>query len=72
MPVSHVVKDIDNNQPGKWYDLSCGSPTGEKWHNVMPQHPETKQKNNVVPEQSPADKSGGLLGLKLGPLSLNL
>ena len=31
MTVSHVVKDLDNSQSGKWYDLSCGSPTEQNW-----------------------------------------
>ncbi|KAM4055056.1 hypothetical protein HRG_005865 [Hirsutella rhossiliensis] len=27
MPVSYDVRDIDNHQPGMWYDLACGPPS---------------------------------------------
>ncbi|OAA78110.1 hypothetical protein LEL_04933 [Akanthomyces lecanii RCEF 1005] len=34
--VAASVEDLDKNQPDTWYDLACGSPTAEKWHNGMP------------------------------------
>lgn len=34
--VAKSVDDLDKNQPDVWYDLSCGSPTQEKWHQNMP------------------------------------
>lgn len=66
MTVSHVVRDLDNNQPGRWYDLSCGSPTGQKWHESMPQHEKMDAAAGAKSEKP------GLLNLKLGPLSLGL
>lgn len=30
------VADLDKNQPDTWYDLACGSPMKEKWHEGMP------------------------------------
>lgn len=32
MPVSYSVDDLDKNQPDIWYDLACGSPKEQKWH----------------------------------------
>ena len=32
MPVSYSVDDLDKNQPDTWYDLACGSPKEQKWH----------------------------------------
>lgn len=34
--VALSVADLDKNQPDVWYDLTCGSPTAEKWHQNMP------------------------------------
>lgn len=31
MPVSWSVDDLDQTVEGKWFDLSCGSPTVKKW-----------------------------------------
>ncbi|KYK56902.1 hypothetical protein DCS_03908 [Drechmeria coniospora] len=36
MPVSFVVENIDRHQPGRWYDLECGSPIAKPWHSRMP------------------------------------
>ncbi|CAM1506715.1 Fc.00g063560.m01.CDS01 [Cosmosporella sp. VM-42] len=36
MPVSWDVRELDPNQPNRWYDLTCGSPTAEAWHEDMP------------------------------------
>jgi hypothetical protein len=27
MPVPWVVRDLDNDEPDRWFDLECGSPT---------------------------------------------
>lgn len=35
-PVSRAVRHLDNSQPGRWYDLSCGCPTSQEWHDEMP------------------------------------
>ncbi|KAK2606145.1 hypothetical protein QQS21_003428 [Conoideocrella luteorostrata] len=100
MPVSHVIKDLDNNQAGKFYDLTCGCPTNQEWHNKMPAEHQAAQMSNkgngigngnnknssaansanqkyattpaaLAPAAAPK-KEGGLLNLKLGPLSLGL
>ncbi|KAJ6779666.1 hypothetical protein PWT90_02714 [Aphanocladium album] len=34
--VVESVADLDKNQPDIWYDLACGSPLAEKWHEGMP------------------------------------
>jgi len=36
MPVSWSVDDLDTTQDDTWYDLACGSPTLDAWHNKMP------------------------------------
>ncbi|KAF7559165.1 hypothetical protein G7046_g5000 [Stylonectria norvegica] len=32
MPVSYDVRELDATQPDKWFDLACGSPTADAWH----------------------------------------
>ncbi|KAI9171322.1 hypothetical protein HJFPF1_00804 [Paramyrothecium foliicola] len=31
MPVPWIVRDLDNDEPDRWFDLDCGSPTEERW-----------------------------------------
>lgn len=43
MPVSYDVRDIDNNQPGMWYDLACGPP-GARQQQQKVQRPQVQEK----------------------------
>lgn len=85
MPVSYALKDLDTNQPGKWYDLACGCPTSEGWHDTsMPEHKRKKAAAIATPatattaiptKTTPAaepKQDNHLLDLKLGPLSIGL
>ncbi|KAF4505013.1 hypothetical protein G6O67_007011 [Ophiocordyceps sinensis] len=55
MPVSYDVRDIDNHQPGMWYDLVCGPPSARSVSSSQLQKVQRPQ----VRERVAGDKAGG-------------